>query len=273
MRRATRESDIFRILSRLLDTLEGVGTRRMPVIDWACPVPSFGDVTHAHVATLGLNPSNREFVDGAGKELDGTVRRFHTLRSLKLAAWAGAEQRHKRMIWESCRDYFDRNPYDGWFRQLDHLLQGTSSSFYENGGACHLDLVPFATACKWTALSSHQRRHLVNSTSNILIDLLRHSEIALLILNGATVIRHFEMATGASLSISRMPDWTLRRGSGEPVVGYGYSGVMRAIRGASLGRKVRVLGFNHNIQSSFGVTTAVRASIRSWIARAAGVAT
>ena len=33
------------------------------VIPWACPIPSFGDFTRARVATLGLNPSNREFVD------------------------------------------------------------------------------------------------------------------------------------------------------------------------------------------------------------------
>jgi hypothetical protein len=41
------------------------------VIPWACPIPSFGDLTRARVATLGLNPSNREFVDERGNELDG----------------------------------------------------------------------------------------------------------------------------------------------------------------------------------------------------------
>ena len=36
--------------------------------------------------------------------------------------------------------------------------------------------------------------------------------------------------------------------------------------GIVLGRKILVLGFNHNIQSSFGVTTKVIQEIRSWIA-------
>ena len=54
------------------------------VIPWSSPVISFGDLSRARVATLGLNPSNREFVDDAGIELDGPSRRFPTLRSLKL---------------------------------------------------------------------------------------------------------------------------------------------------------------------------------------------
>jgi hypothetical protein len=42
---------------------------------------------------------------------------------------------------------------------------------------------------------------------------------------------------------------------------------VRALSGVQLGREVLVLGFNHNIQSSFGVTTRVRAAIRQWVAR------
>ena len=55
------------------------------MIPWSCPVPAFGDLLNSFVATLGLNPSNREFVDEEGNELEGAARRLHTLRSLSLS--------------------------------------------------------------------------------------------------------------------------------------------------------------------------------------------
>src|SRR5260370_9718744 len=76
------------------------------VIPWSCPVPTFGDLSSARVATLGLNPSNREFVDQAGKELVGPSRRFHTLGSLGLACWSDAKPQHTKLVGESCRSYF-----------------------------------------------------------------------------------------------------------------------------------------------------------------------
>jgi hypothetical protein len=36
--------------------------------------------------------------------------------------------------------------------------------------------------------------------------------------------------------------------------------------GIDLGRPVLVLGYNHNIQSSFGVTAKVKCAIRKWFA-------
>src|SRR5688572_24685867 len=119
-------STLSKLIGRLLD-------RRLldaQVIPWGSPVPAFGDATSADIATLGLNPSNREFVDSSGVELDGGFRRFHTLGSLRIASWAHATAQHERLIWESCRFYFRRNPYDGWFRQLDALLSETDASYY-----------------------------------------------------------------------------------------------------------------------------------------------
>ena len=36
-----------------------------------------------------------------------------------------------------------------------------------------------------------------------------------------------------------------------------------------LGRDVYILGYNHNIQSSYGVTSSVRTSIQEWISHKA----
>jgi len=112
-------------LLRRLDDKSLIGTG---VIPWSSPVLSFGDLSTARVATLGLNPSNREFVDGDGKELDGASRRFHTLTSLGLSAWSDAKPRHLSLIAESCRDYFATNPYDTWFKRLDRVIAGLKVS-------------------------------------------------------------------------------------------------------------------------------------------------
>ena len=44
-----------------------------------------------------------------------------------------------------------------------------------------------------------------------------------------------------------------------------YRGVVTALSGFPLGHKLLVLGYNHNLQSSFGVTNEVVDGIRRWI--------
>jgi len=216
------------------------------------------------VATLGLNPSNREFVDELGNELNGSARRFETLKSLKLSRWADADVNHFRKIWKSCRDYFSRNPYNGWFKRLDQLLADTKASYYR-GSACHLDLVPYATSCKWTSLLPSQRASLLCASGDTLGLLLRKSRIRLLVLNGASVIWHFQAVFGVTLEREVMCDWSLRRGKNSSVAGYAYKGYLKTPSGVKLDRQILVLGFNHNIQSSFGVTREVMGAMQRWI--------
>jgi len=237
------------------------------VIPWSSPVPAFGDLSSSRVATLGLNPSNREFVDGAGNELDGTVRRFQTLRSLGLQSWREAKSEHFDLIDESCRRYFFANPYDGWFRKLDRIIGGTGSSYYA-GSACHLDLIPYATGCKWTDLTSGQRETLLSRVGDTLGLLLKNSPVEVLVLNGRSVVDRFEAMSGNQLNRRTFPTWALPRRS-EDVQGLGYEGTVSSVAGITLGREIKVLGFNHNIQSSFGVTREVTEAIGSWIARSA----
>lgn len=238
------------------------------IIPWGSPVPSFGDPMRSSVATVGLNPSNREFVDQFGNELDGSSRRFHTLRSLGLAHWNNAQQRHVNLILDSCRAYFSRNPYDGWFRKLDRLISGTGASYYEGPSrACHLDLIPYATERKWTDLSTGQRSMLADISGDALGTLLRGSSVKALVLNGNSVVRSFQSMAGVRLRRREMPDWTLPRRDGAGIMGTAYTGEIDSLLGMPLGRRVSVLGFNHNIQSSFGVTTGVVDAIRRWIGR------
>lgn len=264
------EVTVANLIERLI-SLSIAGTN---VIPWAAPVPSFGDLLSSTVATLGLNPSNREFVDDKGRELDGSMRRFHTLRSLGLGRWSEARVRHVRQIADSCRSYFFGNPYDGWFRALDHIISGTNSSYYtSSAAACHLDLIPYATACKWTELAPRQRSSLLATAGDTLGLLLRDSRIRLIVLNGRTVVDCLEALAGTEFKRAARQDWALARKSGLHVTGIAYTGSLHELAGVSLGRSVAVLGYNHNIQSSFGVTKRVREAIRFWIGRIASEGT
>lgn len=260
-------------LTTLIDRLDSPAVAATNVIRWGCPVPSFGDLASSRVATLGLNPSNREFVDESGNELQGASRRFHTLKSLGLTSWSDVDARHLHLIIESCRSYFCRNSYDRWFKRLDLVVSGTAASYYGRScRACHLDLIPYATARKWTELTVHQRSSLLAVAADTLGLLLRDSPVRILILNGRSVVEQFEDIAGIYLERQEMPAWSLPRQSKPDVIGFAYRGVVDTLLGIGLHSKVLVLGFNHNLQSSFGVTRKVIHAIRGWISRAASEA-
>ena len=236
------------------------------VIDWTPPVPAFGDPSRAQVATLGLNPSDREFVDIQGRELDGAQRRFPTLRSLGLDGWYEATDAHIDEIAVACRSYFERNPYDTWFRHLDFLIHETGTSFYTPlSAATHLDLVPYATGSKWAALSKHDRALLAEGAKTVLGTVLRDAPVTLLVLNGMSVVNSFQTLCDTQFRREEKPEWSLPRRAGRDVKGYSFTGVVDRASDIDLGQEVLVLGYNHNIQSSFGITQRVRQSIRKWI--------
>ena len=256
------DSEIF----DLLDRLESSQLSETSVISWGCPVPSFGDLSSSIIATLGLNPSNLEFVDQDGNELNGHERRFHTLNSLGISTWEEAKEKHVELIARFCKEYFFRNPYDRWFKRLDYIISGTSFSYYfPSGKACHLDLIPYATSTKWGELSSKQKSILLELTGDTLGHLLNSSSIEVLILNGKSVIDNFQSISNIEFIKCKMPSWTLPRKNGEGVSGVSYQGSVTHIGGVKLNRKVKILGYNHNIQSSFGVTKEVQTSIRNWV--------
>jgi hypothetical protein len=240
------------------------------VIKWGCPVPSFGDLSSARIATLGLNPSNREFVDESGEELQGNSRRFQTLASLGLRSWSEIDARHLRMILDSCRRYFLGNPYDRWFKKLDQVVSGAKASFYgTSGGACHLDLIPYATVEKWTELTTQQRSSLLAVAADTLGLLLKDSPVRILILNGQSVVEQFQAACGIRLDREQMLGWSLARRPKQDVIGLAYRGTVHSLSGIRLPHEILVLGYNHNLQSSFGVTNEVILAIRDWISTAA----
>src|SRR5207245_7038803 len=106
----------------------------------------------------------------------------------RLSQWSHAAAKHLRLIQESWRRYFTANPYSGWFHSLEYILGGANLSYYgPSANACHLDLIPFATKCKWTELSGRQRSWLLKLRGEALGRLLRYSAIHLVRLNGRAV--------------------------------------------------------------------------------------
>ena len=263
-----RSYNLYSTLATLIDRLDSGLISGTEVISWGCPVPSFGDPSHSRIATLGINPSNREFVDELGRELQGIARRFHTLESLGLTSWSAADARHLDLILDSCHLYFDRNPYDNWFKRLNAVLSGANVSYYDYPAtACHFDLIPFATRRKWSDLTARQQSELLSIAGDTLGMILRDSQIRILILNGRTVVKGFELASGLELRSELMAGWTLARKTERDVPGVAFRGMVDVLAGVRLGRQVMVIGYNHNLQSSFGISTKVLEAIKCWIAQ------
>lgn len=263
-------------LMREVDTLVGLLRIGNPVglgaIPWASPVVSFGSPAKSRVATLGLNPSNLEFVDSKGNQLLAPHNRFESLATLQARTWSDVAKQGVARIWQACEDYFYRNPYDYWFKRLERLLVGTGASYYSRIGetACHLDLVPFATAQKWSSLSVGQRQDLVQLGIPSLVRTIKASDIRVLVLNGSTVVREFNrLLNSETLEPRVMPSWALQGGR---VAGVAHVGLVSKLNNIPLDRELLVLGYNHNIQSSFGVTTEVVSRIATWVARSSAVA-
>jgi hypothetical protein len=242
-------------MARLVDELDS--TSDSSVVKWACPVPFFGRITEATVATVGINPSNREFVAQDGAELDGKSRRLPTLRSLSLQHWADASGNDIRSVAKACFDYFERNPYRLWFDVLERMLNVGGFSYYTGERAAHLDLVAYATCSKWAELPLAKRIELTRRGRRILAEVIRDSSIEVLVLNGRSVVNEFARTAGVSLSAMRVPRWTLPRSTGSGVSGVRYRGCLTGMSGIEFDRPIEVIGFNHNLQSSFGVTKTV----------------
>ena len=87
-----------------------------------------------------------------------------------------------------------------------------------------MDLVPYATAVKWGSIKPPEQLLLLKATSDALGLLLRDSGIRLLVLNGRSVIKNFEVMANITLVERHMEDsWALPRGNGSHIPGFSYT--------------------------------------------------
>ncbi len=264
MERAVMYASIVRLLEDL-QSLEEIDD----VISWASPVPFFGRIGDSRVATVGINPSSREFIDPDGNSLVDHRLRIETLQSLAIPDWTHASGLDIRRVANSFEAYFETNPYRTWFDVLDRLLRPSGVSYYSNPSlkpACHIDLVPFATKAKWGSLTEPQRRRLLSKGRPAMIELIRDSPLEVLVLNGRSVVNEFEHFAGVTLRRTPEERWSLPRRNGKPVHGFFYHGLITSIDKVDLEREVTVIGYNHNLQSSFGVTSSVTQAMAERVA-------
>lgn len=142
------------------------------------PVISFGDITNAKIATLGINPSSNEFLSG-GKLLPSEQKRLADNEEFI----AGAVD-----IWFRNKNYFaTQNTYWSWFQPLEDLLVSIGETYNNYWSACHLDLSPWATFPAFGQLTPAQQSTLLNHDRELLPWLLSSSSVETLLLNGRQV--------------------------------------------------------------------------------------
>lgn len=121
------------------------------------PVLCFGDPSTAVVATVGINPSNREYLSPKGLELDGPLRRFETLGSLRASSRRSLNDAQATKAIERMYQYFGpTRPIYSWFNGLCRVVDGMQTSFRDRT-AVHLDLVQEATKPAWSELVKTDR--------------------------------------------------------------------------------------------------------------------
>ena len=223
-----------------------------------CPVPFFGDAVSAKIATVGLNASHGEFEDARGRSR--AASRLPTRDALQIGDWAEATDDVGSQIAQACSTYFERNPYRRWFNPLNNMLAGIGHGTLYDGGACHVDLVPWATRPIWGRLSDMDRRLLLRQGRPVLHRLLASLHVEVLLLNGTTVVDAFQHDTGGRLRCEYVSDWATSTGRSRR-----WWGTVRKLGGLELERPVTVLGWNWNLQSSF-VESNIRQSIYDWAA-------
>ncbi|WP_339616906.1 hypothetical protein [uncultured Gilvimarinus sp.] len=259
--------EILETLYKMAKRLNCEDIKSCDVITEGAPVIAFGDFSRAKVATLGLNPSDQEFFDSHGEELTGRSRRFHTLKSLGIENWKDLDNDQLKKIMFTCENYFQINPYDRWFKPLNNIISGTGFSYYDSFDcACHLDLVPYATRSKWGGLPLEKRKKLLQLGGKFLLEIINSGDIELIILNGESVVKALKNISNIKLQEHEVPCWNLPRKKSD-VVGRSYTSTIYEILGHKVNQPIKLLGFNHNIQSSFGVTNKVKESIKDWITR------
>lgn len=155
------------------------------------PVLFFGDLFSAQIATVGLNPSRREYTTARNEELDGPGRRFETLSSLGATDRASLTSEQCDAAIATMRAYFDPGkPAYSWFASLSRVVQGMGLE-YGRREVAHLDLVQEATDPTWSALNSQspgEARALLEQDASFLRWQIDAFPLRALVCNGRTVL-------------------------------------------------------------------------------------
>jgi hypothetical protein len=157
------------------------------------PVLFFGDIFSAQIATLGINPSYREYLDEYGHELTRDARRFQTLASLQAPSRAELTDAQCEQAISTMCDYFQPGkPVYQWFRPLDLVIAAMDYA-YAARKAVHLDLIQEATTPTWSGL---EKQSPLEASALLVADLpflrwqLETFPLRAVVCNGKTPLRY-----------------------------------------------------------------------------------
>jgi hypothetical protein len=209
------------------------------IIPGSTPVISFGDFTKAKIATVGINPSSKEFRSG-NKLLALGKKRLVDKQSLGLTTSQILTTEHAGKVWDGCKNYFSAlgNPYS-WFDPLEKLLMEIGFS-YKNGTSCHIDVVQWATFPAWGALDPVLRGKLISDDYDFFKYQVGSPNLKALLVNGATSKSQLESTRGFFLkgdssftfvsgSKKRQMEFFTGVGPNEKLV-YGWNWSLKALR-------------------------------------------
>ena len=146
------------------------------VVPNSIPILWFGDMnayrrSDLRVVTVGLNPSNMEFLPKRGATNYDVIHRFPKATGLVGKNYLSPTD---IQIYEDCmNDYFVNNLngkstwYRTWFSNNEAALHGLDASYFDSDNfkriAIHIDLQTPVATNKWSSLANNQKQVLQNN--------------------------------------------------------------------------------------------------------------
>ena len=221
------------------------------------PVVAFGNPMTAKVATVGINPSSREFLDAKGNLLAEDNRRLADYQSLGIKSHTDITPDIAKRVLEESNSYFtrDESVYQ-WFEPLQKYVLDPAGVSFRDSSAAHLDLVQWSTAPVWGAIKDSKARDLlIQDDIRFLGEMLQAGSYRTLFMNGSTVVRTLEKF---GLVEIEQDGWTpLGKGIKKSALW----------KGRVLGSNTTCLGWSLNLQH-YQTTEENKRQLSKWIASA-----
>jgi hypothetical protein len=166
----------------LLDKISEPLPTTTKIVEGSIPIVFFGNVEKAEIATLSLNPSNKEF------EHNSVIRRCVDRKQLRVSDSQKLTREQAESVYQSLLLYFKVNPYKAWFNPMNKLFLSNGYEYY-NDKIVHLDISPWATFNKWNSLSREERESIIDAS--IIEKVIKMRGIKRLFINGKTAFNVF----------------------------------------------------------------------------------
>ena len=190
--------NIVSVKDMVLDYIKKPIPSGMGIVTKSVPICFFGNLETARVATLSINPSFHEFEKGAHRLQDRN----------SLPGWPDDSDElsdaQANAVYDSCIEYFHKNPYTGWFgtekKGLCQFLKQKYGASYYDGSLVGIDIVPWATTEIWGDLPENKRNVLVTEYEPYLKFILSNLDLDVIYINGSGVKDVVQKALGVGFT-------------------------------------------------------------------------